>query len=317
MLPSPAKMTVPPDSQKVDRGAPTLSVVIPKYRRWGPLQLTLVALEGQSMPKKGVEVIVSDDGSEYGAIDNLKANAGNTPLGLEVTTGPNARPSAVRDRGLRLANGNWVAFTDDDRVPAPACLERRLASLNADPELEGVGGKVLRYKDGRIARYVDWSGVLVPYMDKGEVQYLVTSHAVFRNETVQRLAGFNETYKWPGGEDPDLSFRFIAAGGRLKYIPEDLVLHMHRERVKGTYEMFWHHGLGAGVHGKLEGKVIRPALKEYLRELASKNVEKAFKEQTFIDALVFSFLEYVRKYVFMNGFDHHSQASKFGATSAN
>ncbi len=294
-----------------------LSVVIPTFRRWFSLQVTLEAMVLQTLAKDLFEVIVSDDGSEDGTIEKLKAYAENSPLRLVVTTGPNAGPSAARNRGLRLAKGEWVAFTDDDCVPAPDWLEQCLTCLKADPELDGVGGKVLRYKDGRIARYVDWTGVLLPYMDKGKVQYLVTSNAVFRNELVQRLGGFNETYKWPGGEDPDLSFRFIAAGGKLKYLPEALVLHMHRESVKGTYRMFWHHGLGAGIHAKLEGNDIRPALKQYQRELASKNVKKAFKEQPLLDAVAFSFLEYVRMFAFMNGFDHHSQASKTGATSAN
>jgi GT2 family glycosyltransferase len=297
--------------------SPIVSVVIPTFRRWSSLQLTLDAMAQQTLDLERFEVIVSDDGSEDGTVEKLKTYADGSPLQLVVTSGANAGPSAARNRGLRLAKGTWVAFTDDDCVPAKDWLEQCLNCLEADPTLDGVGGKVLRYKDGRIARYVDWTEVLLPAMNKGKVHYLVTSNAVFRNALLQRLGGFNETYKWPGGEDPDLSFRVISAGGRLKYHPDALVLHMHRESVKGTYRMFWHHGLGAGIHAKLEGKEIRSTLERNLREQMKRNMKRAFEEQSFMDAAVFSYLEFIRRKAFLKGFDHHTEASRSGATSSN
>ena len=80
-----------------------LSVVIPTYRRWDRLQLTLAALEDQSMSKKDFEVIVSDDGSGDGTVEQLHAYAAKTSLNIVVVTGPNGGPATARNRGIAKA----------------------------------------------------------------------------------------------------------------------------------------------------------------------------------------------------------------------
>jgi hypothetical protein len=46
-------------------------------------------------------------------------------------------------------------------------------------------------------------------------------------------------------------------------------------------------------------------------------MKRAFREKPFLDAVVFTYLEHIRRKAFLKGFDHHTEASRSGATSSN
>ncbi len=295
-----------------------ISVVIPTFRRWDRLKLTLLALEEQTLAKEAFEVIVSDDGSGDGTFERSNEYARTTAMNMVCVTGPNGGPSAARNRGIAKARGEWVAMTDDDCVPEPDWLAKHLAFIQAHPELGGIGGKVVRYSDTVISRYVDWTQVMLPPMNgKGSPHYLVTANAVFRRELIERAGGFDETYKWPGGEDPDLSYRVVNAGAVLGYNADTVVRHMHRESVRGTYRMFWHHGLGLGALEVIQGKVLAPSLKLIVQRKLIPGVRKAFRERGMMEAIAFAFLECVRYLGFHKGRSAYGAISDQGGTSSN
>ncbi len=295
-----------------------ISVVIPTYRRWDRLKLTLAALEGQTLPKEAFEVIVSDDGSADGTLERLNEYARTTAMHMVCVTGPNGGPSAARNRGIAKAQGEWVAMTDDDCVPEADWLAKHLACITKYPELSAIGGRVVRYSDSVISRYVDWTDVMLPAIARdGRVQYLVTANAVFKRELIERLGGFDETYKWPGGEDPDLSFRATASGAILGYDPGPVVRHMHRDSVRGTYRMFWHHGLGLGALQVLKGKLLAPSFHITVRRQLLPGIRRAFSERTLGESFVFAFLECVRHWAFRQGVLAYGTIAKSGSTSAN
>ncbi|MBK9176760.1 MAG: glycosyltransferase [Flavobacteriales bacterium] len=296
--------------------APLITVVIPTFRRWDRLQLTLEALSIQVLDTSLFEVVVSDDGSGDDTLANLEAYAKRTAMQLRVVTGTNAGPSAARNRGIAAARGTWVAMTDDDCVPDPAWLRELLSHIEAHPNAGAIGGKVERYRDTCISRYVDWTRVMLPPVGRdGKVVYLVTANAIVRADHLQRVRGFDETYKWPGGEDPDLSYRLVATGVELAYAPKAVVKHMHRETVRGTYRMFWHHGLGLGAQG-----IPHAAARTWGRTLSQRllpGMRRAFRERSGLDAWVFAFLEAVRHYAFHRGMLAYRTVLRRGGTSAN
>jgi len=295
-----------------------VSVVIPTYRRWDRLQLTLAALEAQTYPTDRFEVVISDDGSGDGTEEQVRSYAMRSRLGISVVSGPNGGPSAARNRGISSCRGEWIAMTDDDCVPEPEWLAKHVAFIEAHPEVGGAGGRVVGYTNGIISRYVDWTKVMLPPIGRdGRAIYLVTANAVFKRELVERLGGFDEAYKWPGGEDPDLSFRATAMGAILLYDPQPVVRHMHRETVRGTYRMFWHHGLGLGALQVIKGKHLAQSFRSVLKNQLIPGVKRAFKERPFREALVFSYLECVRHWAFRQGVLAYSDLVGTGTTSAN
>ena len=295
-----------------------LSVVIPTYQRWERLKLTLAALEAQTLAQELFEVIISDDGSNDDTLVNLEAYCRRSSLNIQVLTGPNSGPAAARNRGIARARAPWVAMTDDDCVPDPTWLSELLAFSAAHPQAGAIGGKVVRYRDTYISRYVDWTGVMLPPVrSDGKVAYLVTANAMVRADHLREVGGFDEAYKWPGGEDPDLSYRLAARGVQLGYAQQAVVKHMHRESVRGTYRMFWHHGLGLGVQQTQQASAAARTWGQTLVRRSIPGMRRALRERSGLEAAVFAFLEAVRHCAFHRGVDAHRMVQRRGGTSAN
>ncbi len=105
----------------------SISVVIPTRNRWHLLQRTLAGALAQEGVE--VEVVVVDDGSTDGTAERLAAldDGRVRVLRNERALGV----SAARNRGVEAAEGEWIAFLDDDDVWAPDKLCRQLAAAGA------------------------------------------------------------------------------------------------------------------------------------------------------------------------------------------
>ncbi|HSA55609.1 MAG TPA: glycosyltransferase [Gemmatimonadaceae bacterium] len=113
-----------------------VSVVVPCYNAERYLAEALGSIVSQSPPP--LEVLVIDDGSA----DGSAAIAEGFSPHVRCVRQENLGISAARNRGLALARGELIAFLDADDVWLPGSLARRLALLDAAPEVEGVSGLV-------------------------------------------------------------------------------------------------------------------------------------------------------------------------------
>src|SRR5688500_16117871 len=99
---------------------PRISVVIPTRHRNDLLALVLdrLAPGTQTLPADQYEVIVTDDGS----ITTAEAMIREKFSWARWTQGPRKGPAANRNHGASLAQGEWIAFTDDDCLPSSRWL---------------------------------------------------------------------------------------------------------------------------------------------------------------------------------------------------
>jgi hypothetical protein len=103
-------------------------VVIPTFNRARTVVRAVESVLAQTVPV--LEVIVVDDGSE----DDTGGICSAMPAPVRYVRQRNAGPAAARNRGMREARGEYVAFLDSDDVWHPQKLEAQLASLAACPE---------------------------------------------------------------------------------------------------------------------------------------------------------------------------------------
>jgi GT2 family glycosyltransferase len=233
-------------------------------------------------------------------------------------TGPNGWLCTARNRGISAATGEWVAMTDDDCLPDPDWLNRHLNFLAAHPELDAAGGAIVRVTDSLISRYVDWSAAMAHGRSRdGTITYLVTANAVYRRKLLQQLGGFDTAFKWPGGEDPDLSRRALDQGAVLGLNPDAVVKHLHRESLNGTYRMFWHHGLGAGATMMLRGAGHRPTFKRMFQSRIYPRFRLALRNEPLGRAIAYFCLEFLRAVAFRRGWTAAERVMRKGSTSAN
>jgi glycosyltransferase involved in cell wall biosynthesis len=228
-----------------------LSVVIPTRDRRDVIARTLAALARQRAPHGGWEAVVVDNGSHDATLELLTAAAEGFPVPLHVLEEPRPGPAAARNVGTRVAEGEVVLYLGDDTAPADEEFLRGHARLHADAadEWYAVVGRVA-WPPGEATDFMEWaarSGVQFGYgmIDRGFVaadRFFYTSNLSIRRATVLEVGGFDERYASAALEDVDLGARLAAAGLRLWYEPELIVLHDHPTTLDASLRRT--HGIG-------------------------------------------------------------------------
>src|SRR5262245_15868584 len=122
---------------------PLVSVIIPVYNYDRYLAEAMESVLGQTYQR--LEVIVVDDGSTDRSSEVANSFAAR---GVRYCHQVHAGIGAARNKGVELAQGDYVAFLDaDDRWPLEK-IERQLHAFESDPELEMVFGQALQLQNG-------------------------------------------------------------------------------------------------------------------------------------------------------------------------
>ncbi len=102
----------------------TISVIIPTYNREAQVPDAVRSVLDQTL--KPFEIIVIDDGSTDRTAEVL-APFGNA---IRYIKTENSGVSAARNRGIREANGEWIAFLDSDDTWHASKLERQFGCVS-------------------------------------------------------------------------------------------------------------------------------------------------------------------------------------------
>jgi O-antigen biosynthesis protein len=113
---------------------PLVSVVLPTYNRAHLLPRTLRSVSAQTFGD--FEVLVVDDGSTDDSASVVAAHGDGRVRYLRQPA--NAGVGAARNRGLREARGDLIAFLDSDDEWLPEKLERQVAVLRDAPDEIGL-----------------------------------------------------------------------------------------------------------------------------------------------------------------------------------
>ena len=121
----------------------TISVIIPVYNYDRYLAEAVESVLNQTY--RNIEVIVVDDGStdQSGAVARSFASRG-----VRYCQQVHAGIGSTRNKGVELAQGDFIAFLDaDDRWPLEK-IERQLQAFENDESLEMVFGQALQLQNG-------------------------------------------------------------------------------------------------------------------------------------------------------------------------
>jgi len=123
---------------------PRVSVIICTLDRASHLQKTLEGLRRQTYPNFEVIVITGPSVDETAAVLNEYA------ADIRIGSCRDRNVSASRNKGIKLAQGEILAFTDDDAVPDARWIESLVLPYR-DPMIAGAGGSIFDVPAGRMA----------------------------------------------------------------------------------------------------------------------------------------------------------------------
>ena len=182
---------------------PSFDVVIPTSGRQTLARL-LEALANGGGPAPERIVVVDDRREPSGPLPLDRASAERVTV---VSTGGRG-PAAARNAGWHAAGAEWVAFLDDDVVPARDWGRALMDDLGELPELIGASqGQVeVPLPFGR--RPTDWERGTAGLQDAR----WATADMAFRRSALRAVGGFDERFPRAYREDADLGLRLVRAG---------------------------------------------------------------------------------------------------------
>ncbi|HLD41211.1 MAG TPA: glycosyltransferase [Candidatus Omnitrophota bacterium] len=168
-------------------------------------------------------------------------------------------PPIKRDMALDAAQGEILAFLDDDAYPLKDWLTKAL-SYFSDPEIAAVGGPAVTPESDDLWQkasglvYSSWVMAgehryrYIPG-EKREVDDYPSCNFLVRKSAMRRIGGFNTKF-WPG-EDTFFCLKIIRdLKKKIIYAPEALVYHHRRRLFKGHLKQIANYGLHRGYFVK-------------------------------------------------------------------
>ena len=211
------------------------SIIIPTLNRCDLLADALASVQALSFPAGEYEIIVVDNGSTDGTselVERLNEDGGK-PIRYVYEAQPGLH--WARHAGARAAQGDILAFTDDDAVVTSGWLAA-LSTAYDDPQVGAAGGPIhVRWRTsppswvpplgtfGHLDYGPDYRELSWPRTINGG-NFSVRKQALFE------VGGFNPDTsvedRLVGDGETGLCRKLYAAGWKIAYVPDALVYHI-------------------------------------------------------------------------------------------
>lgn len=215
--------------------SPFVSVVIPVFNDAASLRLCLQALEHQTYPQSYYEVIVVDNGSDEAAVIQAVVQEFGQAIGaFEPTPGS----YAARNKGISLAKGDIVAFTDADCIPATNWIEQGVRWLQQTLNCGLVAGRIdvfFNHPDRATLVELYEQVMAFPQAEFLEkYQGGATANLFTFKHVLDRVGGFNTHLK--SGGDLEWGRRVHSLGYQQVYAEEVCIAHPARSSFHQLYK---------------------------------------------------------------------------------
>jgi succinoglycan biosynthesis protein ExoM len=203
-----------------------VSVCIATYRRADRLRAVLADLARQSRLPDQVAVVDNDvAGSARDVIEQLRAAGAAFEIAYDVQ--PERNIALTRNLTVKLADGDWIAFIDDDERAPASWLQTLIEAADAN-HADGVLGPVEPQLPPdapgwiRRGRFYDFarqrSGDPVP------LNLMRFGNVLLRGSALRAEPGpFDTSYGLSTGEDGDLLVRLARKGSKIIWCNEAIV----------------------------------------------------------------------------------------------
>lgn len=238
------------------KNAMKITAILCTYNRSSSLATVLYSLAASELPERVEwEVLVVDNNSSDETRSVAERFCRMYPGRFRYLFEPRQGKSFALNSGIREANGEVLAFLDDDVTVEPTWLDRITTPLR-DAQWAGSGGRILPESGFTPPPWLALDGprnlgfALCAKFDLGDESGELKdapfgTNMAFRKEVFEKYGGFREDLgPRPGSEirneDTEFGRRLMASGERLCYVPSAVVYHeVHASRVRKQFFLSW------------------------------------------------------------------------------
>ncbi len=271
----------------------TISVIVTAYNQAEKLENCLDSILAASLPTGWRrELIVVDNNSTDQTAEVVEQVRRRAPREVSYLTERRQGKCFALNTGVRAARGEIIAFTDQDCLASPVWLLGMVDEFAQDPELGGVGGRVVLFN------HEDAQTTTRTSVERRELALadilprnipIVGCNFAVRRSVLERIGLFDTIFgpgtALPAAEDLDYLHRMTALRARLVYAPDLLIHHDHGRSNKASVQKLnrayaiSRGGYYAKFALKGDRHAIRAAIDE-CRPLLSRVVRGPFDEST-------------------------------------
>ncbi|MCI5147436.1 MAG: glycosyltransferase, partial [Candidatus Electrothrix sp. AR3] len=148
----------------------------------------------------------------------------------------NKGPAVARNRGVSLAQGNLVFFTDADCVPDPDWLEK-MALPFSKSKVAAVQGVYRTEQKSLVARFaqIEFAERYAMLEKRDSIDMIATYSAGFRKAVFLAQGGFDTRFPKADNEDTEFSYRMAEQGFMMVFAPQAVIRHLDHPHSVGQY----------------------------------------------------------------------------------
>lgn len=211
-----------------------ISVVIPVFNDLERLKICLDSLENQTYPKNLYEVIVVDNNSDE-SIEEAVSHYSQVLAIFEARTGS----YAARNKGISVAKGEVIAFTDSDCIPSSDWIEKGVANMLRVSNCGFVAGKIkLFFKNPHKPTAAElYDSIVMNFQQDENIEerkFGATANLFTFKRVIENVGLFDATLKSNG--DREWGNRVFIAGYKQIYADNTCVAHPARHSLNDTYK---------------------------------------------------------------------------------
>lgn len=198
-----------------------VSIIIPTYQSCNRLKIALNSVLSQTY--NNYEVLIMDDGSTDGTGEMV--NSFKDPrifYNWQTNSGGPAKP---RNRGIKFAKGNWIAFLDSDDVwksdKLQICMEHtnnQVDLIYHDLEIISNKSRIFGRKIARTRKLK--KPILLDLLLNNNL--ICNSSVLVRKDLLDKVGGINENRNLVAAEDYNTWLRIARLTDQFIYLPHTL-----------------------------------------------------------------------------------------------
>jgi hypothetical protein len=200
----------PRETAAADKEAPLISVIIPVYNGARFLPEAIANILGQNYPS--IEIIVIDDGST----DDIDAVVAALPVEVRYFKQENAGAAAARNRGIKDASAELIAFLDVDDLWPEGVLELLVKILEQNPQYDVARGFTQLMASDEETGHFEYIG-----NPEESFPYSI-GHGLYRRSAFEKVGLFDVGLKF--GEDTDWFIRARGKGLKIEQLDQITLL---------------------------------------------------------------------------------------------